>query len=62
MDLKFDDETIAIMLHKARAKIAIDKTMYKCRNPRYCNMSYEQWKEWKKKIKKKKGCEKSEID
>lgn len=55
MDLKFDDETIAIMLHKARVKIAIDKTMYKCRNPRYCNMSYEQWKEWKKKIKKKKS-------
>lgn len=62
MDLKIDYVTLAILLYRARREIALSKIQYQCRNPRYCNMSYEQWKEWKKKIKKKKGREKSEID
>ena len=49
MDLKFDNVTIAILLYRARREIALSKVQYKCRTPRYCNMSYEQWKEWKKK-------------
>lgn len=58
MDLKFDNETIAILLYKARRRIALRKAIYNCR----CDidsLSYEEWK--KKHIKKgqseKKGSE-----
>ena len=51
MDLKFDNETIAIMLYKARRQIAFRKAIYNCRCQIDSGLTYE---EWKKKIKKKK--------
>lgn len=58
MDLKFDNVTIAIMLYKARRKIALRKAIYNCRCQIDSSLSYE---EWKKKCLKKDG-EKSEND
>lgn len=50
MDLKFDNETIAILLYKARRRIALRKAIYNCRCDTDRYLSYEEWK--KKHIKK----------
>lgn len=41
MDLKFDNVTIAIMLYKARRKIALRKAIYNCRCQIDSSLSYE---------------------
>lgn len=58
MDLKFDNETIAILLYKARRKIAFRNAIYNCRCQIDSSLSYEEWK--KKHIKKER--EKSEKE
>lgn len=50
MDLKFDNETIAILLYQARREIASRNEIYNCRCQIDSYLSYEEWK--KKHIKK----------
>ena len=58
MDLEFDNETIVILLYKARRQIASREAIYNCRCQINSSLSYAEWK--KKHINKER--EKSENE